>query len=41
MPMYNRLLLRSKAILFSVYLLLTIEDMLQVRLYITKVRQFD
>lgn len=39
--MYNRLLLRSKAILFSVYLLLTIEDMLQVRLYITKVRQFD
>lgn len=39
--MYNRLLLRSKAILFPVYLLLTIEDMLQVRLYITKVRQFD
>ena len=39
--MYNRLLLRSKAILFFVYLLLTIEDMLQVRLYITKVRQFD
>ncbi len=39
--MYNRLLLRSKAVLFFVYLLLTIEDMLQVRLYITKVRQFD
>lgn len=39
--MYNRLLLRGKAVLFPVYLLLTIEDMLQVRLYITKVRQFD
>ena len=39
--MYNRLLLRSKAVLFFVYLLLTIEDMLQVRLYITKGRQFD